>query len=96
MPSFELFELSAKAQTTPLPTTKTAKFAVFIYTNDGMHPPAFFPPSGSTDPTASGWYWKDRYLKNGENIKTAKDLYNPDIIQESAVEAAVAARQIDG
>ena len=53
MPSFELFELSAKAQTTTLPTTKTAKFAVFIYTNDGMHPPAFFPPSGSTDPTAS-------------------------------------------
>jgi hypothetical protein len=49
LPSLELFELHAKAQT----TAKTAKFAVFIYTNDGMHPPAFFPPSGSTDPTAS-------------------------------------------
>ncbi len=49
LPSLELFELQAGAQT----TAKTAKFAVFIYTNDGMHPPAFFPPMGSTDPTAS-------------------------------------------
>jgi len=49
LPSLELFELSARAQT----AAKTAKFAVFIYTNDGMHPPAFFPPNGSTDPTAS-------------------------------------------
>ena len=49
LPSLELFDLQASAQT----VAKTAKFAVFIYTNDGMHPPAFFPPSGSTDPTAS-------------------------------------------
>ena len=62
LPSFELFELSARAQTTAAQTaqtaqasqsSRTAKFAVFIYTNDGMHPPAFFPPSGSSDPTAS-------------------------------------------
>jgi|GEM_PF-3404491 len=51
LPSLELFELSARAQATA--ATKTAKFCVFIYTNDGMHPPAFFPPSGSNDPTAS-------------------------------------------
>ncbi len=50
LPTLELFELQAKAQTA---ATKTAKFAVFIYTNDGMHPPAFFPPTGSPDPTAS-------------------------------------------
>jgi hypothetical protein len=49
LPSLELFELQAKAQT----AAKTANFAVFIYTNDGFHPPKFFPPSWSTDPTAS-------------------------------------------
>lgn len=34
-----------------------------------------------TDPTAGGWYWKNSYLKNGQTITTAKDEYNPDIIQ---------------
>ena len=48
LPTLELFELQAKAQ-----TAKQAKFAVFIYTNDGFHPPSYFPPNGSTDPTAS-------------------------------------------
>lgn len=34
-----------------------------------------------TDPTAGGWYWKDSYEKNGEEITTPKEEYNPDIIQ---------------
>src|SRR5207248_811135 len=34
-----------------------------------------------TDPTASGWYWKDTYVKNGETINAGQDAYNPDIIQ---------------
>jgi hypothetical protein len=49
LPGLELFELQARAQT----TAKQAKLAVFIYTNDGMYPPAYFPPTASTDPTAS-------------------------------------------
>ena len=32
-----------------------------------------------TDPTASGWYWKNNYIENGKTI--AKDHYNPDVIQ---------------
>ncbi|MDP9151987.1 MAG: DUF1552 domain-containing protein [Myxococcota bacterium] len=48
LPCLELFELPASAQT----AARQAKFAVFIYTNDGIHPPAFF-PTGGTDPTAS-------------------------------------------
>ncbi|HEX3147933.1 MAG TPA: sulfatase-like hydrolase/transferase [Gemmataceae bacterium] len=35
-----------------------------------------------TDPTASGWYWKDNYTKNGEAIKTANEEYNPDVIHK--------------
>jgi len=46
LPCLELFELQARAQ-----TAKQARCAVFIYTNDGMHPPAFFPRT--PDPTAS-------------------------------------------
>jgi Protein of unknown function (DUF1552) len=53
LPALELFERPARAQAQATSGAKTAKFAVFIYTNDGMHPPAFFPPNGSTDPTAS-------------------------------------------
>lgn len=48
LPCLELFEPPANAQT----ATKQAKFAVFIYTNDGFYPPSFF-PTGGTDPTAS-------------------------------------------
>jgi arylsulfatase A len=33
-----------------------------------------------TDPTAGGWFWKDSYEKNGEQI-SAPGSYNPDIIQ---------------
>ncbi len=33
-----------------------------------------------TDPTAGGWFWKDSYEKNGEQV-SAPGSYNPDIIQ---------------
>ncbi|HEY2572934.1 MAG TPA: sulfatase-like hydrolase/transferase [Verrucomicrobiaceae bacterium] len=39
-----------------------------------------------TDPTAGGWYWKDSYIKNGETIKSSKDVYNPDIIQAFSID----------
>jgi arylsulfatase A len=32
-----------------------------------------------TDPTAGGWYWKDSYEKNGEQV-SAPGSYNPDVI----------------
>jgi len=34
-----------------------------------------------TDPTASGWYWKTSYEKNGQQITTPGEHYNPDVIQ---------------
>ena len=39
-----------------------------------------------TDPTAGGWYWKDSYEKNGEQIKTDMDVYNPDVIQKFSID----------
>lgn len=39
-----------------------------------------------TDPTAGGWFWKDTYEKNGEQINAGKDAYNPDIIQAFSVD----------
>ena len=33
-----------------------------------------------TDPTAGGWFWKDGYEKNGEQVE-APGHYNPDVIQ---------------
>ncbi len=39
-----------------------------------------------TDPTAGGWFWKDSYEKNGEQIKTDKEVYNPDIIQAYSID----------
>jgi hypothetical protein len=50
LPALELFELQAHAQT----ATKQSKFIVFVYTNDGMQNPAFWPAAGgdiSTSPT---------------------------------------------
>ena len=41
LPALELFESRAKAQA----VAKQAKYAVFIYTNDGMYPPGFFAPN---------------------------------------------------
>ena len=39
-----------------------------------------------SDFTASGWYWKDFYMKNGERIDVGKDAYNPDIIQAFCID----------
>jgi arylsulfatase A len=39
-----------------------------------------------TDPTASGFYWKDFYEKNGQTINAGKDAYNPDIIQAFSID----------
>ena len=39
-----------------------------------------------TDPTAGGWYWKDTYEKNGEQINAGKEVYNPDIIQAYSID----------
>ena len=39
-----------------------------------------------TDPTAGGWFWKDTYEKNGEQINAGKDAYNPDIIQAFSID----------
>lgn len=33
-----------------------------------------------TDPTAGGWFWETSAIKNGETIKTADKMYNPDQI----------------
>ena len=39
-----------------------------------------------TDPTASGYYWKDTYEKNGQLVNAGKDAYNPDIIQAFTID----------
>ena len=39
-----------------------------------------------TDPTAGGWFWKDSYEKNGEQINAGKEVYNPDIIQAYSID----------
>jgi arylsulfatase A len=39
-----------------------------------------------TDPTAGGWFWKNSYEKNGEQIKTPDEHYNPDIIQQFSLD----------
>lgn len=39
-----------------------------------------------TDPTAGGWYWKNSYEKNGEQIKTDMEVYNPDVIQKFSID----------
>lgn len=39
-----------------------------------------------TDPTAGGWYWKDSYEKNGQQITTPQEHYNPDIIQQFSLD----------
>ncbi len=37
-----------------------------------------------TDPTGTGWYWEDSYIKNGQTIAGAH--YNPDVIQEFSLD----------
>lgn len=39
-----------------------------------------------TDPTASGWYWKQSYTKNGQEVSTDKEVYYPDICSDFAVD----------
>jgi hypothetical protein len=49
LPCLELFEHEARAQ---LGGARRSRYVVFVYTNDGMHPQAFFPAPG-TGPTGS-------------------------------------------
>lgn len=39
-----------------------------------------------TDPTAGGWFWKTSYEKNGEQITTPQEHYNPDVIQQFSLD----------
>jgi arylsulfatase A len=39
-----------------------------------------------TDGTASGWYWRKNYLKNGQAVKTDKEVYCPDIVHDFAID----------
>jgi arylsulfatase A-like enzyme len=39
-----------------------------------------------TDPTPSGWYWKQSYIKNGQTVKTDKEVYCPDIVHDFAID----------
>ena len=39
-----------------------------------------------TDPTASGWYWKQSYTKNGQEVSTDKEIYYPDVGSDFAVD----------
>jgi arylsulfatase A len=39
-----------------------------------------------TDPTASGYFWKNSYTKNGHEVTTDKETYYPDVASDFAVE----------
>jgi arylsulfatase A len=39
-----------------------------------------------TDPTASGWFWKDNYTKNGKEVTFEKEVYYPDHASDFAVD----------
>jgi len=39
-----------------------------------------------TDPTASGWFWKDNYTQNGKEVKLDKETYVPDRCTDLAVD----------
>src|SRR5947209_7727977 len=39
-----------------------------------------------TDPTASGWYWKQGYTKNGQEVSLDKEIYYPDVCSDFAVD----------
>lgn len=32
-----------------------------------------------TDQTASGWFWANHYIKNGQKVETKEKVYNPDV-----------------
>ena len=35
-----------------------------------------------TDNTAAGWYWKNNYNKNGQQVDAGKEVYCPDVCME--------------
>jgi len=37
-------------------------------------------------PTAGGWFWKDNYTKNGQEVKTDKEVYYPDVCADFAID----------
>jgi arylsulfatase A len=39
-----------------------------------------------TDPTASGWFWRNTYTKNGQQVTTEKEIYYPDVASDFAVD----------
>ncbi|HEV3143888.1 MAG TPA: sulfatase-like hydrolase/transferase [Gemmataceae bacterium] len=39
-----------------------------------------------TDNTAGGWYWRKQYIKNGQVVKTAEQVYCPDIVHDFAID----------
>jgi arylsulfatase A len=39
-----------------------------------------------TDPTASGWYWRKTYTKNGQEVTSDKEIYYPDVASDFAVD----------
>jgi arylsulfatase A len=39
-----------------------------------------------TDPTAAGWYWRNRYTKNGQEVTSDKTIYYPDVASDFAVD----------
>ncbi|HEX5105515.1 MAG TPA: sulfatase-like hydrolase/transferase, partial [Pirellulaceae bacterium] len=39
-----------------------------------------------TDPTAAGWYWKQSYTKNGQEVATDKEIYYPDAASDFALD----------
>jgi arylsulfatase A len=39
-----------------------------------------------TDPTASGWFWKTSYTKNGQEVTSDKEIYYPDAASDFAVD----------
>jgi arylsulfatase A-like enzyme len=39
-----------------------------------------------TDPSASGWYWKTSYSKNGKLVETDTSVYCPDVCSDFAVD----------
>jgi arylsulfatase A len=39
-----------------------------------------------TDNTASGWYWRRNYIKNGKIVRNKREVYCPDIVHNFAVD----------
>ncbi len=40
----------------------------------------------TTDPTASGWFWQTKHLKNGTEVTVPEGTYAPDVIQDFTVD----------